>query len=296
MTRPMLSPREHDLAGPPGPDAPDAKGVSLAAEFVPLPERGRIFRGAARVHLGDVDTDGDVRLGALVRMLQDVATDDAHDAGLRSYDGVWVVRRLDVELTGRAEYMEPLELATFCSGTGPRWAERRTQVSDANGVVAEAVSLWVYLDAAGGRPQRLGERFIREFGESAGGRRVSSRLWHPGPPADAEPRPWRLRDGDFDLLEHLNNARALEAVEDELRARVPGRGIATASIEYRYPVERDEVVALRSVVGREDGHDQLMTWMSVGGDVRVSAVVTLHDERVSWLANELSARRRAGSR
>ena len=68
-------------------------------EFVDIPERGRRYRGARRVQLGDVDGRDEMHLEAFGRFLQDVAADDALDAGLSELDGVWVVRRYDLVLT-----------------------------------------------------------------------------------------------------------------------------------------------------------------------------------------------------
>jgi acyl-ACP thioesterase len=244
-------------------------------EFVPLPRRGRVFRSGRRVHLGDVGEDGRLRLEALARFLQDVATDDADDAGLGDGPSVWVVRKVDLEIVERPRYHDRVELVTFCSGTGPRWAERRTQVVGEAGVLAEAVSLWVHIDGAGGRPVPLDADFQQRFGESAGGRTVSPRLHHPLPPPDAARRPWALRESDFDVLGHLNNARALEAIEDELATGVPGARPLRAGLEYRGAVERGDAVTRTNAVTRaDDGTTKLSVWLRVGDDVRVSAIVT----------------------
>src|SRR5262249_8366252 len=154
-----------------------------------------------------------------VGALQDVATDDADDAGLGRLPGVWVARRTYVELGTPVALHDRLALVTFCSGAGRSWAERRTRVSGADGVVAEAATLRVYVDPVSGRPIALGPEFTRWFGESAGGRRVDVRLRHTAPPSDATARTWALRAGDFDILDHVNNARALEALDDELDRR-----------------------------------------------------------------------------
>ena len=73
----------------------------VSVELVPFPGRGRRYVGARRVHLGDVDGTAELRLEALARFLQDVATDDADDAGLSERGGVWVVRSTDVEIVDR---------------------------------------------------------------------------------------------------------------------------------------------------------------------------------------------------
>ena len=196
------------------------------------------------MHLGDVDGSARLRLEALARYLQDVATDDADDAQLSERNGVWVVRRVDVELGGRPWYHDRVELATFCSGSGPRWAERRTTLRGARGDVIEVVALWVFVDRRHGRPLPLDDSFFAIYGEAAGGRKVRGRLRHDRPPPGIESRPWSLRESDFDVLDHVNNARYLEAVEDELAARLPERVPVRASIEYRGAVERGDAVEL----------------------------------------------------
>ncbi len=248
----------------------------MATEFVDVPARGRVFRGARRVHLGDVDAGGALRLEALARFLQDVATDDADDAGLSEARGVWVLRSSDLEIVTTPVYHESVELATFCSGTGPRWAERRTRLVGDRGATVDAAGLWVFIDREHGRPLPLDDDFHDRYGESAGGRRVRGRLVHDAPPAGAASRPWPLRTSDFDVLDHVNNARSLEAVEDELVRRLPGRVALRARVEYRGTLERDDSVTLVSTVEPDDDdEDVLALWLVVGGEVRVSATVTV---------------------
>jgi acyl-ACP thioesterase len=223
------------------------------------------------VHLGDVDAAGRLQLESLARYLQDVATDDADDAGLSDRRGVWVLRSTDVEMVRTPMFLERVELATFCSGTGPRWAERRTQITGDRDALVEAAALWVFVDREHGRPLPLDDDFVDQFGESAGGRRVRGPLLHGSPPTDARRRAWPLRTSDFDVLDHVNNVRSLEAVEDEFVARLPGRVPVSMRMEYRGTIERGDRVELASVVRGDD--DQLAVWLTVDGEVRVSATV-----------------------
>jgi acyl-ACP thioesterase len=246
----------------------------VPAEFVDLPPSGRVFRGRRRVHLGDVDAGGRLRLEALARYLQDIATDDADDAALSERRGVWVLRSSDVEVVSTPVYHETVELATFCSGIGPRWAERRTRVVGDGGAFVDVAALWVFVDREQGRPLALDDDFHDRYGESAGGRRVRGRLLHGAPWDDARWRPWPLRTSDFDVLDHVNNARSLEAVEDELVDRLPGRRLRRARIEYRGTIERGDVVELGSAVAR-GVDDELAVWLAVSGEVRVSATAVV---------------------
>ena len=86
----------------------------MPVEFVGMPERGRRYRMSRPVYLGDVDGNDEMHLEALGRFLQDVATDDAYDSGLRELGGVWVVRRYDMRLTHWPAFRDVLDLVTFC--------------------------------------------------------------------------------------------------------------------------------------------------------------------------------------
>jgi acyl-ACP thioesterase len=202
--------------------------------MVPPPASGRVFSHAVVPGLGDVAPDRRARLDAIARWLQDAAWADLVDSGIRD-DGVWIVRRLELAVERFPRFWEPLELATFCSGTGALWAERRTTVRGAEGALVEAVALWVHLDPDGGRPRPLPASFEPVYGEAAGGRRVRARLAHPGePPADASVAAWAFRVADLDMAAHVNNASYWAAVEEELGGADPGPGYR-ATIEHRAP-------------------------------------------------------------
>jgi acyl-ACP thioesterase len=91
--------------------------------FLPLPETGRVFTGGYPIRRADVTPGGRLRFDALARYLQDVAEDDVAETDLREpYD--WLVRRYAITIRGYPQRGQRLRLATFCSATGPRWAER----------------------------------------------------------------------------------------------------------------------------------------------------------------------------
>ena len=80
------------------------------------------------------------------------------------------------------------------------------------------------------------------------------------PPPGVEWRPWPLRAGDFDVLEHVNNARSLEAVEDELVRFVPEPRVLRARVEYRGSLERGAEVMLASTFAADgsEGEDKFL--------------------------------------
>jgi acyl-ACP thioesterase len=224
-----------------------------------VPTTGRVYRHAASVGLADVTPAGRARLDAIARWLQDAAWADLADSGVED-DGVWIVRRLELRVARAPRFGEALELATFCSGVGPLWAERRTAVRGSGGGHVEAVALWVHLDRDGTRPRPLPPGFGPVYGESAGGRRVKARLRHPAePPGAAATRPWTFRHADLDMAAHVNNAVYWTVLEEELagaelaagwRGEIehrgpagPGAATVAADGELRWIVAGGEVVA-----------------------------------------------------
>lgn len=208
----------------------------------PRPASGRVFEGPRRrVRLGDVRPSGRLRLDAAARYLQDVSGDDTADADLPDSQA-WVVRRTVIEVATFPRYLEAIEPATWCSGTGSHYAERRVELRGEHGGSVDATTLWVHVDHRTGRPQRLTEAFAERYAEAAEGRRASARLTHPDPADDLERRPWVLRATDLDVLAHVNNAAYWEVVEEAL-ALAPGRrGPLRAEVEHRTAVEPHQQV------------------------------------------------------
>lgn len=238
-----------------------------------IPEgRGRAYRSARRVRLGDVAPSHEVRLDAVARYLHDVAGDDVIDAGI-SGAAAWVVRRTTIHVVARPAYEDLVDLTTWCSGTGAAWAERRTTIAGDGRSLIEASSLWVCLDPVSARPMQLDTRFFAAFGQSAKDRQVSSRLrLPPEPPAGMASRPWPLRRSDFDVLGHVNNAIAWSAIEEEASRIQPLDGVEMAELEYRQPIE--EGGELRVVSDRRD--DLVDLWILDGaGRTAVAAVLRL---------------------
>lgn len=234
---------------------------------MPRPEAGRVVRIDRHVGLADVRPDGRVRLDALARFLQDVADDDAVSAALE-VAGVWVLRRVAFRVAHTPRFRADLELATWCSGVGPRWAERRTDIEVDGAPCVEAVALWAYIDPARGVPRPLPDGFDEHWGGTTGGRRVSARLRHAAPVPAATSRPWPLRITDVDVLGHVNNAAYWAPVEDELARRGRPR-VAWAELEFRSGLDAGDEVELLAA----DHEGGVAMWMCVDGDVRASALL-----------------------
>jgi acyl-ACP thioesterase len=214
------------------------------------------------IRLSDTDATGRLRLDAVARYLQDVAADDIADAGWSPDEHIWVVRRTVLAVERPFTRDTVVDLTTWCAGVAAAAAARRTTLAGDRGGRLEAEMIWIHL----GRdlqPERLGDRFLAVYGESAAGRKAPTRLVLP-PPADAAPAAsWQVRATDLDTLGHVNNAAYWAVVEECWgdRLAAPARLV----LEYRQPIDRGEEVLVPQAQGR--------LWLTVRGDVRAAAAL-----------------------
>ena len=235
--------------------------------FASRPGRGRIIKIRRHVGLGDVRPDATFRLDALARSLQDAADADAATGHVDDM-GAWLLRKLTVRLHHTPRLRAELDVATWCSGVGPSWAERRTDVHVGDRLVIETAAVWVHVDPTSGAPSRLPHGFAAIWGTSAGDRRVSARLTHQLPPARASRAQWPLRATDADVVGHVNNAAYWAPVEEELARRGRPR-VRTAEIEFRAGLDPSDEVEMLTAE-HEAG---FAVWLCVGSTVRASALV-----------------------
>lgn len=270
---------------------PPIRRPNGAEELLPIPATGRVFRGTRLVRWADVDSGGRLRLDAIARLLQDIATDDTADlaATADTDEEAWVVRRTLIEQQQSAEQGESLELATFCSGVGSRWAERRIVITGDRGARIDAASLWVHLDAGSGRPKLLPSRFRTEHAAAAAGREVTARqvidsVRRTDPSVTTQE--WHPRATDIDILDHVNNAVGWAVVEQVLATRLATTGFRPgsagdpradsfrAAIEFRDAIGREVVesgAALPVLSVAQDRTTRLTLWSADGSVPYLSA-------------------------
>jgi acyl-ACP thioesterase len=223
----------------------------------------RRFTTQRRISLSDTDATGRLRLDAVARYLQDVASEDWLDAGFDHDSHTWVVRRTEVEVREPFVPEDRVDLETWCSGVSGSAAARRYSLRGARGGRLEAESIWIHL-GDDLRPKRLDDRFLAVYGDSAAGRRASTRFTLPEPPQDAG-TPWRFRATDVDRLGHVNNAAYWAPLEEALLDGDVAVQLHRfhSTLEYRQPIDLGEDVRLVA--------DGASLWLVVAGEVRAAA-------------------------
>ena len=234
-----------------------------ADELIELPASGRCFTATRRVSIDDATSNGRMQHDAIARFLQDVGNDDTDDADMGAAGMAWVARRSTVEVHTPAVCRELLTLTTWCSGTGRRWAERRTSLHGNKGAHIEAAAVWINLDPESGRPSPWGDSFSDAYLEATQGRQIDAKLRHDKAVATNDSTPWKFRQTDMDGFGHVNNAAYLAIAEEFFDLDGPRR----VEIEWRQPSLASEHLQVHATT--TDDHSQLWV-VSQDGDLRVT--------------------------
>ena len=168
------------------------------------------------VRYDECNCDGELTPAAFLRYMQEIASRDAEDAQLVG-KGYWVIKRTIMSFARPIPIHTRLELKTFGMGfsriTAQRGYEARLADAPQDEALVSARTLWVYVDA-NGRPARLPER--------------TAQIWLPDevlPPQPEQPFPAfpeglpvttsaMVHFSEIDLMQHLNNASAVEMLDN----------------------------------------------------------------------------------
>ena len=245
------------------------RDAALSFQMIDGPGSGRQFTARRRVRLGDATPNGRLRLDSVARYLQDVSNDDTRDADW-SDPHWWVVRRTVIDVHQFPEYMQEIDLTTWCGGIGSHWAERRTRISSVDGMpLIDAASLWVHVDETTMQPSKVPADVVDILGASAGARDVNARLLLRDKLFDESivyTSPWPLRFADFDAVGHMNNAAYWVIVEEFLAAHRDVRAPLRAVVEHVVQVEPGQE-PIRHIAS---GHDDLELQLRVGATMHAA--------------------------
>jgi len=168
------------------------------------------------VRYDECNCDGFLTPTAFLRYMQDIAARDVEDAQLVS-NGYWVIKRSIISFATPVPTHAQLELKTFGIGisriTAQRGYEARLADAHSHEPAISARTLWVYVEPRG-RPTRLPER--------------TGQIWFPDGPLPQQPEaplpafPESIsattsavvRFSDIDPMRHLNNASAVEMLDN----------------------------------------------------------------------------------
>lgn len=174
-----------------------------------------VYIAQVRVRHDDLDAFGRAYPSAYLRHLAQVAIDASSDAG---FDDVWyaaagarwLVRRTTFALARPARADDELRVRTWVEDFRRVRSRRRYEVHTGDAPALTAVTDWVFVDTATGRPRRVPEEMETRFGMAvdAGAPRTPWRA--PDPPAEPGRSSYQVRWAELDSLGHMNNAAYLD--------------------------------------------------------------------------------------
>jgi len=188
--------------------------------------------------------DGAGGFSAYARLLEEAAMTASSEAGYppqwyAEQATAWVIRRSTIDCPVQFEAERELEISTWVADFR-RVRSRREYVARppaADTVALSAHTDWVYVDRTAGRPLRIPEEMIRAFvPEGAIATLPRPALELPQAPADARASTRDVDPSDVDALDHVNNAKYFDYVEQSAMA-VLGTGFRPRRHDLEYVAE-----------------------------------------------------------
>ncbi|MFO7749574.1 MAG: thioesterase [Desulfobacteraceae bacterium] len=187
-----------------------------------------VFEKKSRVNYSALGAKGQLKIGAILNLLQDTASEHAALLGISGFDLArrelgWVIAKYRIDLFDTPSWLEELTTSTWRSPWKNLYDLRAFQVTGQNRkTVVTATAGWVMVKKSNNRPVRLNRHLARNLmtpcdHEGKGG----------NPFRDIEKvknthvqLPFKIRIEDLDLNRHVNNTVyvgwALETVTEEI--------------------------------------------------------------------------------
>lgn len=196
---------------------------------------GHVYTAGVRVCHDDLDAFGRVQPSAYLRYLAQVAIDASAAVGFddASYEAAgarWLVRRTTFSVLRPARAADALAVRTWVEDFRRVRSRRRYEAGLAGEVPAlTAVTDWVFVDMATGRPRRVPADMEARFGALPVPAPPRA-PWHaPVAPVAPGRSTHRVRWAELDALGHMNNAAYLDVLV---------QGALDVLDELGWPVER----------------------------------------------------------
>ena len=162
---------------------------------------------------------------AFLCYMQEIAGLDAEDAQL-SGSGYWVVKRSVISFATSVPVHTKLNLKTYGIGATRITVQRgyEAYIADTQKPVVSARTLWVYVDAHG-RPARLPEETVRVWLPDGPMPQLPEAPLPAFPETTPETTSLRVQFSDIDSARHLNNASAVEMLDNASWQAYAGNGM-----------------------------------------------------------------------
>jgi acyl-CoA thioesterase FadM len=172
---------------------------------------GHVYIAQVRVRHDELDAFGRAHPAAYLRHLAQVAIDASTDAGFdaRWYDAAgarWLVRRTTFAVPRPWRADSALSVRTWVEDFRRVRSRRCYEVMDGDERRLTALTDWVFVDVATGRPRRVPKEMEARFGTAVPVGQPRTPWRAPDPPPAPGRSTYRVRWAELDALGHMNNA------------------------------------------------------------------------------------------
>lgn len=234
----------------------------------------RTYQLTRRISHADVDFLGELKVSALLGMLEQAAVEASTEAGFdaaryTAEQRVWIIRRTRLRRHVPVGGGDALSVRTSVADIRRARSLRRYEIRRDDVVVAEATTDWVYCDLQSGRPTRIPPALQTAlFGGEAPTLPRAEAL--PADPAQAPVSlPLVVQPSHLDHVRHVNNAIYTNYLEDGAFALFAARGwplermfaaggalrITRLDAEYMKDASSGDALAVRSWLMDGSGFD-----------------------------------------
>lgn len=219
-----------------------------------------LFQKDYPIRYFELDCNAELRFGALLDFLQDIAGEDAVRRGfgveqLLPRGLTWMLSRYRVRLERLVGIGDQLTIRTWPSSHKGLSACREFEIFCGGERIGAASTAWMLIDLENRRPVRPGERLgaVELIDEQVFDAPLASLRFSA--PLEGVAAGFRVRRGDLDLNRHVNNRVffdwALEALDEQIVARY-----RLQQVEINFLAEAlagEEVAVAGSCVAEDDG-------------------------------------------
>ena len=185
-----------------------------------------MYQFSSHVRYSEVDSERNLTIPALLDYLQDCCTFQSEQLGvgvdyLMEQQAAWVLSSWEIRIYRRPRMGEQIFVGTWLYDFKGFYGYRNFTITGKDGeVLADANSVWVYMDLKTMRPAKIGdgmrEAYLPDLGEQLGGEWSERKIRWDKTIVSEKKEPVRVARFFIDTNHHMNNGKYILVAEEYL--------------------------------------------------------------------------------
>ena len=185
-----------------------------------------MYQFSSRVRYSEVDSERNLTIPALLDYLQDCCTFQSEQLGvgvdyLMEQQAAWVLSSWEIRIYRRPRMGEQIFVGTWPYDFKGFYGYRNFTITGKDGeVLADANSVWVYMELISMRPAKIGdgmrEAYLPDLGKQLGGEWSERKIRWDKTIVSEKKEPVRVARFFIDTNHHMNNGKYILVAEEYL--------------------------------------------------------------------------------